>query len=89
MAKQQRTVEIEEEQTSEPRGEKPDWLVKVRQPPVRGSDGKFYQSKNFTPVGVAWNKRDKNGRTFIAAKLNIQDLTFADNSFILYPPYEE
>ena len=79
----------EPQATEDPKGQKPDWLIKVRQPPVRGSDGKLYQSENFTTVGAAWNKVDKNGRAFIGAKLNIQGLTFAENSFILYPPFEE
>ena len=82
-------IPVEPEATEEQRGQKPDWLVKVRQPPTRGSDGKMYQSENFTTVGAAWNRTDKHGRAFIGAKLNIQGLTFADNSFIMYPPFEE
>lgn len=82
--------QVVQEPTEETKGNnKPDWLIKVRQPPTRGSDGKLYQSENFATVGAAWNKVDKNGRPFVGAKLNIAGLTFADNSFILYPPYDE
>jgi uncharacterized protein (DUF736 family) len=63
--------------------------VVVHEPQAAEEPKGLYQSENFTTVGAAWNKVDKNGRHFIGAKLNIQGLTFADNSFILYPPFEE
>lgn len=85
----QRAMENVQEPEEEGRGRKPDYLVKVRQPAQRGSDGKLYRSNQFTTVGAAWTQQDKNGKTFIGVKLNVQGLTFPDNSFVLFPPYEE
>lgn len=85
----QRASEAIEEPDVEEKGRKPDYLVKVRQPPQRGNDGKMYRSQHFTTVGAAWKQTDKNGKEFIGVKLTVPNLTFADNSFVLYPPYED
>ena len=78
----------EPEEVEEVRGNKPDYLVKIRQPPQRSADGKLQRSKHFTTVGAAWKQMDKNGKEFIGVKLTVPNLMFADNSFVLYPPYE-
>ncbi len=85
----QRALETVQEPEEENRGRKPDYLVKVRQPPTRGSDGKMYRSNQFSTVGAAWKQTDKNGREFLGVKLNVANLTFPDNSFVLFPPYSE
>jgi hypothetical protein len=72
------------------KGAKPDYLIKVRQPPkLNTRTGKMERNENFTIVGAAWRKRDRNGVEFIAATLHVADLTFKDNGFVMYPPKEE
>ena len=82
-------AEVIEENEEEGSGRKPDFLIRVRQPSYRGQDGKMYKSERFTTVGAAWKQTDKNGKEFYGCKLNVPNLSFADNSFILYPPYED
>ena len=82
-------AEVIAEDEAESSGRKPDFVIRVRQPSYRGADGKMYKSDRFTTVGAAWKQTDKNGREFYGCKLNVPNLTFADNSFILYPPYED
>ena len=85
----QRALEAVQEPEEDNKGRKPDYLVKVRQPPTRGADNKLYRTNQFTTVGAAWKQKDKNGNEFIGVKLNVAGLTFPDNSFVLFPPYNE
>ena len=82
-------AEVIAEDEAEGSGRKPDFVIRVRQPNYRGDDGKMYKSERFTSVGAAWRQTDKNGKEFFGCKLNVAGLTFPDNSFILYPPYED
>jgi len=85
------TVEIPDEEGVLPeKGAKPDWLIKVRQPPkLNTKTGKLERNRNFTVVGAVWKKTDVNGVEFLAATLHVPDLTFKDNGFVMYPPREE
>jgi uncharacterized protein (DUF736 family) len=77
-----------EEEVVEGKGRKPDFLLKVRQPPTRKSDGRLYQSNNFTVIGAAWLQEAKDGTKFIGIKVNIPGMIMPD-SLVLYPPFEE
>lgn len=81
-------VEVPEEVEVQEKGPKPDYLVRVRQAPEKGKDGKMYQSKNFTTVGAAWWQKDKNGQEFLGVKCNVVGMLMPA-SFVLFPPFED
>ena len=80
-------IEEPEDNVEEKKGRRPDFEIKVRQPSYV-KNGKRYQSDRFTVVGLAWQQVDKDGQVFYGCKLTVPNLVFADNSFILYPPYK-
>jgi len=67
---------------------KPDFLIKVRQPPERGDDGVLRESKQFVTIGAAWAQTDKHGKLFYGCKVNVPGMMMPD-SFVLFPPFED
>ena len=81
-------IEEPEDQVEVKKGRRPDFEIKVRQPPYRDkATGKIMRSDRFTVVGAAWQQVDKDGQVFYGCNLTVPNMVFADNSFILYPPY--
>ena len=90
---QRAMVEVEpDDEAVETKGRKPDFNVRVRQPPYVGKDGKKYQSKHFTTVEAAWKMSKTNEKTgevvdFVAIKMHVKVVP-DDMGFLLWPPFE-